>query len=608
MPLRRSTAVSALTSLTAEAGCLPCQQRQNAAAAVRLAPEVADPPSTNATWSGVIGMEGELTGDGRLIELNALRWEELPLPLRYVSSDVGAHDGAQVVGRITSITRGQGGTIEAIGDFDTSSVVGLEAMRQVGEGLTTGVSMDLDDVSFEIRVAADYFDAGDPLLAMLMGEDEEGEEMPTDDEGRIVVAEMKPDDEISVTTSGRLRAATIVAIPAFASAQIHLTGDPAPVEGLAAAATFADEPVSDKPWSDFTQADYNEDQWFRATALHKNGDSRTKSDNGLPIREPDGTLNRNGVHNAASRFNQVEAPAEAKSAAAATLRGAYDTLGEEPPDSIANAAAESLVAGGIPLAPPQSWFDDPHFTSHHPLKILDTGQVFGHLAEWGVCHISHTAPGQCTTAPNSASDYAYFHTGSIVTAEGSEIAIGHITLDTNHAGETLTPARASAHYENTGTVVADVVAGEDAYGIWVAGALRPSVTPEQIRAMRAAPLSGDWRRIGYALELVAALSVNVPGFGIPRPRGLVAGGVVTSLVAAGMLPPRKVLRPGTEGALSLDDLRYLKRLADRERREEQTLLASGRLDAATNLARRVRASTLAMRAHRPMTTTSQGGQ
>jgi len=604
---RRSLNLRALTTLTAEAGCLPCQQRQAAAAPATFVDDLPLDTAPVATWSGVIGMEGELTGDGRLIELNALRWDDLPLPLRYVSSDVGSHDGAQVVGRINSVTRGQGGTIEAEGDFDMSSDVGREAARQVGEGLTTGVSMDLDDVSFEIRVAADYFDEGDPLLAMLLGEDEEGGEMPTDDEGRIVVAEMKPDDEISVTTSGRLRAATIVAIPAFAGAKIELTGDPIPAELAAAEAEFADEPVSDKPWSDFTQADYDEDQWFRATALHKNGDSRTKSDNGLPIREPDGTLNRNGVHNAASRFGQVDAPAEAKAAAAATLRGAYDTLGEEPPEAIAQAAAETLVAGAIPLAPPADWFNDPHFTAHHPLKITDDGRVFGHLAEWGVCHISHTAPGQCTTAPNSASDYAYFHTGSIVTKEGAEIAIGHITLDTNHAGETLTPARAAAHYENTGTVVADVVAGEDAYGIWVAGALRPSITPEQIRAMRAAPLSGDWRRIGYALELVAALSVNVPGFGIPRPRGLVAGGVVTSLVAAGMLPPRKVRRPGTDGALSLDDLRYLKRLADRERREEQTLLASGRLDSATDLARRVRASTLAMRAHRPMTT-SQGGQ
>lgn len=71
-----------------------------------------------------------------------------------------------------------------------------------------------------------------------------------------------------------------------------------------------------------------------------------------------------------------------------------------------------------------------------------------------------------------------------------------------------------------------------------------------------------------------------------------------SLVASGMVPPCTVRPPGSEGALSTDDLRYLKRLADRERREEQTLLASGHLPVATDLARRVRASALAMRAHR----------
>jgi hypothetical protein len=52
----------------------------------------------------------------------------------------------------------------------------------------------------------------------------------------------------------------------------------------------------------------------------------------------------------------------------------------------------------------------------------------------------------------------------------------------------------------------------------------------------------------------------------------------------------------------LDDLRYLKRLADRERREEAALVASGSLPSATELARRVRASSLAMRVRHPRTT------
>jgi hypothetical protein len=92
---------------------------------------------------------------------------------------------------------------------------------------------------------------------------------------------------------------------------------------------------------------------------------------------------------------------------------------------------------------------------------------------------------------------------------------------------------AASHYDHTGTVAADVRAGEDEHGIWVAGALRPTLTDEQIRTFRAAPLSGDWRRIGGRLELVAALAVNTPGFPVPRTRArvLVASGVQQSVIA-----------------------------------------------------------------------------
>jgi hypothetical protein len=83
--------------------------------------------------------------------------------------------------------------------------------------------------------------------------------------------------------------------------------------------------------------------------------------------------------------------------------------------------------------------------------------------------------------------------------------------------------------------VADVVAGEDEHGIWLAGGLRPSVSAEQVRELRGASLSGDWRSIGGNLELVAALAVNVPGFPVPRVQaGLAASGVQTALVAAGV--------------------------------------------------------------------------
>src|SRR4029079_5159745 len=100
---------------------------------------------------------------------------------------------------------------------------------------------------------------------------------------------------------------------------------------------------------------------------------------------------------------------------------------------------------------------------------------------------------------------------------------------TGHADMSVNPRIAADHYDNTGTVAADVRAGEDQFGIWVVGALRQHLTDEDIRAFRAAPLSGDWRRIAGKLELVGALGVNTPGFPVPRVKALVASGETETL-------------------------------------------------------------------------------
>jgi len=146
-------------------------------------------------------------------------------------------------------------------------------------------------------------------------------------------------------------------------------------------------------------------------------------------------------------------------------------------------------------------------------------------------------PQGCVTPPRGAT-YAYFHTGEVLTAAGEPVAVGHLTFGTGHADMAASGAAAAAHYDNTATVAADVRAGEDRHGIWVAGALRPTLTDEQVREFRAAPLSGDWRRIGGRLELVAALAVNTPGFPVPRTRArvLVASGHEQTIVAALPIP------------------------------------------------------------------------
>jgi hypothetical protein len=116
-----------------------------------------------------------------------------------------------------------------------------------------------------------------------------------------------------------------------------------------------------------------------------------------------------------------------------------------------------------------------------------------------------------------------------------------------HAGDRLSAQATASHDDNTGTVVADVAAGEDEHGIWFSGAMRPDLTEEQVRQFKAATLSGDWRTIADDYELVAALAVNVPGF--PIPRVSIAASGARWPVGAGLRPPgRGGAGPAPQGA------------------------------------------------------------
>lgn len=407
-------------------------------------------------WKGIIGFEDQPTGDGRLIESGGLFWDlDNPTAMRHVAKDVGAHDGASTVGKFVTIERRDNGEVYAEGTFDLGSATGREASRQLSEGFTTGVSMDLDSIAMELRVAKDVLNSmQDEPVEVDAGEGE-------DENGMVTVAVINPDDELSVMTAARIRGATMVAIPAFAGAVIEPT--------------------------DFAEVD-------------------------------------------------DDAPT--------------DTTDEDDQDTV--------VASAVPDVPPAEWFQSPNLTEPTPLHVTDDGRVYGHLAAWGTCHTGFA--NECLTPPRSVASYAYFHTGAVSTTDG-DVPVGRITMDTGHAGRTLSAAGTVTHYENTGAAVADVHAGEDGFGIWIAGAVRPGVTDEQVRTLRASPLSGDWRKVKGGLELMAALAVNVPGFPVPRPAALAASGFeIESLVASGMLLPAD---GGTakESTLSSDDVAAIKQIA-----------------------------------------------
>ena len=191
--------------------------------------------------------------------------------------------------------------------------------------------------------------------------------------------------------------------------------------------------------------------------------------------------------------------------------------------------AEGLTAAGAPLFPTGEWFSDPGFDKPTPMTITSDGRVMGHIATWDTDHIG-LPPG--TKPPRSATDYSLFKTGVLRTDTGEDVHVGQLTLAGGHAPLSASASDAVKHYDDTASAVADITVGEDQHGIWVSGGLRPDVSDEKIRALRASAPSGDWRPAGTgSLELVAVCQVNTPGF--PVARAMVASGEITALVAAG---------------------------------------------------------------------------
>lgn len=188
---------------------------------------------------------------------------------------------------------------------------------------------------------------------------------------------------------------------------------------------------------------------------------------------------------------------------------------------------EVILASAGPLHPPAEWFANPKFTKATHLDVTEDGRVFGHIAEWGTPHLGNNS----LVPPRSATNYREFNARPVRTMSGTDVKTGQLTLAGGHAALDLPADRVVAHYDDTDSAVADVVAGEDEFGIWVAGAMRPTVSENQIRAFRASDPSGDWRTVNGHLELVAVCQVNTPGF--PVARSLVATAGVVALVAAG---------------------------------------------------------------------------
>lgn len=209
----------------------------------------------------------------------------------------------------------------------------------------------------------------------------------------------------------------------------------------------------------------------------------------------------------------------------------------------------SLLAGVAPLAPPAAWFKEPTFEGPTKLTITEDGRVFGHLAQWRICHVG--IGNSCVMAPRSQTSYSLFKVGSVICDDGSEVPVGKVVMSTAHANAAWGVMPSRDHYDNTALTAAIVNVGEDRHGIWVAGALSTEMSPEKVASLRASALSGDWRTYNGNLELIAALAVNSPGF--PIFKG--APGSMFSMMGVGVVGLDE--QESTEFSMSADQQEFV---------------------------------------------------
>lgn len=383
-------------------------------------------------WSGTLVVEGTPTGDGRQFAAGSLTWPqlgetaslEIPLGWMYERSHGGMPTDKVVnVGRIDSITR-NGNELRGTGVLNLDTEWGRKAAEQMGTredpGFLAGVSIDADDPEDPRGLNIEYvFPDSCELSEGSAGDGLPGETEAPDPE--MDMACMMP--ELEIYHTGRIRAATLVDIPAYVEARLYL-----------------DQPV------------------------------------------PEGT------------------PVEAESV-----------------DMPITAASYFME---IPDLPPAEWFDEPRDEPEiGAITITDDGRMFGYLAPKHVAH--RGIRDKRVTVPMGNVDYGIWMNRVTIADDGrggfARVATGPITMDCGHASASprVVGAARREHYDNSCSVVATVRVGENNRGVWIAGAVLPGVTPDQIRRMMACQLSGDWgphREKPGKRELAGALLVPVPGF------------------------------------------------------------------------------------------------
>lgn len=540
---------------------------------------------TETPWHGVLVVEGVETGDKRMFAAGSLSYASFPMQLGFQRVSAEGHAQAVSVGTIDEIWL-EGNEQRARGRFNLAVPEAHMAIDGIRFGSLGGVSIDVDTSEYELEMDETDEDGDGDLMEMLFG----------------------GGNAVTKFTAGRIRGATLVGIPAFDEAFIALGPDfedqSAPKAGDGGAAGEGDA-VTDNNELSAQQLDalsrleksldQDIDAVEEAYAILASAFAPGTQDGPGWLKNPRETQRLRTYWTRGEGAAKIRwgAPGDfnrcrnqlAKYVNPAFLAGTCANLHKEATgtwpgtetgkhSSADRAPAFSLVASSAKGLPAMDYFANPLLDKLTPVTV-DGRHVYGHIAAFGACHIA--IDNVCTVPPRSAADYAHFRVG-IVETDGGVVSTGVITQGTGHAGDRLAAAAATAHYDNTGFGIADIVTGEDAHGIWFSGLIRETATDAQVKILRASSLSGDWRRMANGqFELVGVLTVNSGGFNTPRASFGMIGTTQMSLVASGAIPQRKSLV--ASGSIQSDDLLALGRIVADEleyREDRKQRLAAAR--------------------------------
>ncbi|MFI1956960.1 phage minor head protein [Streptomyces althioticus] len=509
------------------------------------------------TWSTpdgtALAFENTETGDGRVFASGALFWEGAgPWPLQYADEMSGGHDGAELAGAINEYGR-DGDRITGSGVLYLTQRAGAEAAMLLAQGAPLGVSVDLDDVDIELVDTTQSDDGSDLVLAAASFPSMSVRPLPDgggwmltasahtawtasaggamtrvhattqlisgpggrlsleaaqalfpgavtaaagdrdNPDGGIVVHSEQAGDYLIRITRGRVRGATLVSMPAFDQARIVLDDiEPEePAEEVAAAASDFERVIAHVSGAPVPVAAREVAEALKLPIAAVRRHLARAAEKGRLVR-----ISR-GLYTGPSGIPEGNATAS-------TSQDTAGVLGE------LEASAWQVMQQQPPM--PAAWFREPTIEELPPNSggvHYKDGRVYGWVAQAGVPHEVHGR--KVMIDKLGKIDTSYFLRAKFPLDDGTEVAVGTITMNVGHHRDGFECETAACQFDDSRTVAGIVTVGMNKRGMWFSGAAAPWLSDWDLTVFRSLQPSYHMTQgPGGTWQLKAVLSVPVP--------------------------------------------------------------------------------------------------